>query len=421
MNFKHIVLSSLVVLSSALHAQDHIGWGNPGGPIGPGRDPWDDRRDDRRDERREDRYEDRRDYREREIEIQIRQNIQGQNQRLDLLRDSYIRSQLLGTRIIGLAVVASTAQGQGQARILANGLPTDSGVTVARYLSTYNLRVDPLADTLGRNLRTLELETRGNFYVEKALVRVIEDRGPSGPGPGNPQQPQIEVVRQQLNEQIQGEGGLQLSRVFNLQERTGQALRRVTILARSARGNAQAELLVNDRSIGLAQTIGISSTRLSFELNGQRLGQEIQSLKMRFRGNLVVEEATLEIERRGNPIPPFPPMPMERRIEQVINQRLYDTNGVSLTQLMRIDRRHEERVVDSVELVLRNSDYGVKVRLCQTIQDRFQTQNCGMQEMVMPGLQVIRLQSTNFAKLQELSLAVRMGMIDIERIIINLR
>jgi hypothetical protein len=111
----------------------------------------------------------------------------------------------------------------------------------------------------------------------------------------------------------------------------------------------------------------------------------------------------------------------EQRIEQVINQRLYDTNGVNLTALMRIERRHEERIVESVELYLRNSDYGARLKLCQQVQGPYAALNCGNISTLSAGAQVVRLTSVNFAKLSELSLSVRMGMIDIDRIVINLR
>lgn len=401
------MLVSLLVLSNSLQAQDRIGWGNP---TNPGRDPWETRPTDPWDDRREDL---------RDIELQINQYFQGQA-RFDLLQDYYTRSQLQGKRIKEVTIIASTEHGNGQARLLTNGQSLEAAQTVSRQMSRVTFRVDPFANSLGQGLRNLELEMRGRFYVERAIFSLVKDNGPIGPGPGIPSQ-QTEVLRQQLNEQIQGEGGLHLFRLFNLAaERQGQVVRRVSILARSQRGSAQAQLHVNDQSSGIAQTIGVASSRLTFELSaGQRIGRELQGLRLQVRGNVVIEEVTVEIEKSSN----FPgPNPgQERRIEQVINQRVYDTSGVNLTALMRIDRRHEERIVDSVELVLRQSDYGARLKLCQQVAGQWQTVNCGNIVTLSPGAQVVRLTSVNFAKLSELSLSVRMGMIDIERIIINLR
>lgn len=418
MNLKNLMLSSLLVLATSLHAADQIGWGpgsNPGRDPGRdiGRDPWDTRPSDPRDPWGDDRGDSIRD-----VELQVRQYFQAQS-RLDLLQDYYIRSQLQGKQIRTITITASTEAGNGEMRLLANGQSQDLPQRVARQMQDYTLRVDPFSNSVGQSLRNLELEMRGRFYVEKVVFNLLQNSGPGYPGPGTPSQPQVEVVRQQLNEQIQTEGGLQLFRMFNLAaERQGQSLRRVTVLARSQRGSAQAQLLLNDQNSGIAQSIGMSSTRLSFEVGGQRIGREIQGLRLYFRGNIVVEEVSLEFDRGGvvNPGPV-----LERRIEQIINQRVYDTSGVNLTALMRIDQRHLDRVVDSVELVLRNSDYGARLKLCQLVSGQYQTVNCGNITTLSPGAQTVRLSSVNFARLSELSLSVRMGMIDIERIIINLR
>ena len=129
---------------------------------------------------------------------------------------------------------------------------------------------------------------------------------------------------------------------------------------------------------------------------------------------------TLEFERAQSY--PGPGEILERRIEQAVNQRIYETNGVRLLDLMRLDRRHENRIVDSVELILNNSDYGVLLKLCQQVSTGpYQSVVCANNIMVSPGMRLVRLSSLNYARLSEISLSVRMGMISIERIAINFR
>lgn len=412
MNFKRLVLSSLLILSTSLHAD--VG---RRGERNPGRDPWNNQTPS------QDPWGNQGNV--RDVELQLNQYFEGQV-RLDLLQDAYTRSQLQGQRIKEVTIIASTEAGNGQARLLINQQSSEMPRTVARQMARYTFAVDPFANSINQGLRTLELEMRGRFYVEKVVFGLVQANGPVNPGPSLPPQPQVEVVRQQFNETINQEGGLNLFRNFNLAvERQGQVLRRVSVLARSQSGYAQGQLLINDQGASQAQSIGTSSTRLTFDLSGQRIGREIQGLRLQFRGYLVVEEVTLEFERGGSaPIPgPGPGPVLERRIEQVINQRLYDTSGVSLTALMRIERRHEDRIVDSVEIFLRGSDYGVNLKLCQQVANSgpYPTVNCGNNSMVTPGMQVIRLSSLNYAKLAELSLSVRMGMIDVDRIAINFR
>jgi hypothetical protein len=414
MNLKKLIASTLLLtLSSSLLADIRPGNdprlpGNSGG----GKDPWEDSRPGQDPWERDDREETQKE------ELQVRQYFMGQS-RLDLLQDAYTRARIQGKEIKKIVIEASSEQGNGQARLLVNGQSSAEGAqTLPRPVTKVAYKLDSFANTVGRSLRTLELEMKGRIYVEKVIFHVVEAQRPPGPGPGNPGQPQIEVVRQQLNETIQGEGGLNLGRVFNLTERQGQALARVTILARSARGQAQAQLLVNDQTSAQAQLIGMSSTRITFETNGMRLGQQIQSLRLQVRGNAVIEEVSLEFENRNVPGPgPI----QERRIEQVLNQRLYDTNGVAIRELMRLERRHDERQVESVELVLRNADMASTVKLCQTIEGQFQSINCAAPTRLSAGAQVVRLTAQNFVKVKELSLSVRMGMIDIDRIVLNLR
>ena len=403
MNLKKLVLSTLLILSASVYA-DTIGFGNNI----PGNDPWGNQN-----------------Y-ERDVELQLNRYFEGQS-RLNLLQDSYIRAQLQGKRIKEITITASSEAGNGQMRLLVNQRSNEGARTISRQLGRYSFQVDPNANSINQNLRALEIEMRGRLYVEKVVFNMLQNNTPNYPdypGPGTPSRPQVDVVRQQFNETIQQEGGLNLFRNFNLAlERQGQTLSRVTVLARSQRGHSQGQLLINEQGSSEAQLIGTSSTRLSFELNGQRIGREIQALRLQFRGYLIVEEVTLEFVRAGSSQPIPGPGPIsERRIEQTINQRIYDTSGVSLINLMRIDRRHENRIVDSVEIYLRDSQYGVNLKLCQQVlTGPYQSVTCATNTMVTPGMRVVRLNSLNYAKLAELSLSVRMGMIDIDKMAINFR
>lgn len=411
MNLKHLVLSALLLSSASIQADSH---GRANRPLNPNRptqpnipsDPWGHGAP------------------QQSQAMSVEKNVQnyflGQS-RLDLLADFYTLSQLQGLRIRDITIVASTEHGAGTASLLLNGQKLESSKSIARQMASYTFRVDPFANIAGQSLRTIDLEMQGRFYVEKVVFNILENNGPGRPGPTRPPEgPRVEVVRQLLNERIQQEGGLELFRMFNLgMERQGQSVKKVTVVARSDRGFGEASLMINNQRATSSQNVGIDSTRLTFDLNqGMRIGQEIQGLRLYFRGNITIEEVSIEIEKRGGgQIPPS----MERRFEQVVNQRLYDTSGVDLRSLMQIPVRFEDRLVDSVELVLRNSDMGVRLKLCQVIQDQYQSVNCGAPTLISSGAQIVRLSSVNFAKLRELTLSSRMGMIDIERIVINFK
>jgi hypothetical protein len=426
MKLSKLMLVSTLLLSSALQAQDRIGWGDPRDPRqpsqpGPIREPREPR-EPRQPTRPSDPWEDHREQESRsEVEMYIGESFFGRSQ-LNLLRDHYVRMQLEGKRIKEIRITTSTEQGQGRAKVLINGLERERERIIPRQLMEHSFSLDTAADQIGRELRTLELEMQGRFYVEKVVFITHQNNGPIGPGPWNPPGQKVEVLKQQLRETIQGEGGLHLFRMFNLgMERQGEVVRRVTVVARSERGHAQAQLHLNEQSQGMPELIGMGSTRLTFDLApNMRIGREIQALRLYFRGNVVVEEVSIELEKRsqgGGQIPG----PFERRIEEVLNQRIFDTSGVRLVDLMRTAQRHQDRVVESVELVLRHSDFGTRVKLCQELRSHYQSQDCGMISTLSQGMQIVRLTTRDLARLSDVSLSVRMGMIDIERIIVNLR
>ncbi len=413
MNLKTILIASLVILTTSLHA-DTIGFGNNnpgrdpwGGGPGDSRDPWGNQNSDR------------------DVEVQLNRYFEGQT-RLNLLEDAYTRMQLQGKSIREVTITASSENGNGKIRLLANQQSAEQPRTVARQLARYTFRVDPFANTINQNLRALELEMRGRFYVEKVIFTMLQNNTPTYPnypGPGTPSQPQVEVVRKQFNESIQQEGGLNIYNIFNLGiERQGQVLKRVTVTARSQRGHSQGELLVNDQGSGQAQTIGTNSTRLSFELSGQKIGREIQHLRLQFRGYLVVEEVTLEFARDRSPQYPGPGPIDERRIEQSVNQKIYVVNELKLIDLMRVDRRHENRIVESIEIFLNGSRNVGKIKLCQEAFSRsYSSVDCSNDSLIIPGMRVVRLSPQSYARLSELSLTVHIGMIDIDKIAINFR
>jgi hypothetical protein len=307
MNLKHLVLSVLLLSSASVHA-DTIGWGDrpenpnrpqqPQEPQGPNRpnqpnDPWGNGGGQQ--------------SQDQSVEENV-QNYFNNQSVLDLLSDQYTRMQLQGLRIKDITIIASTEQGNGQAFLVLNGQSLESSKVIARQMASYTFRVDPFANVVGQSLRKIELSMQGRFYVEKVIFNLFENSGPIDPDPTRPPEgPRVEVVRQQLNQNIQQEGGLELFRIFNLgQERLGQAIRRVTVIARSARGMGQASLLINNQQASYSQNIGSNSTRLTFDLNqGMRVGQEIQGLRLYFRGDISIEEVSLDIETRGgSQIPP---------------------------------------------------------------------------------------------------------------------
>lgn len=375
--------------------------GDIGGGSSGGFDPWEPDRPTRPDRPNE---------REQIIEKSLRQYFQGES-RVDLLGDYELRRQLEDKRLVSIEIIASTEQGKGQAQLVVNRLESGYPQQVQRQLSQYRFEVDQLRSVVGRDIFDLELSLKGRFYIDRVILKVQEERRVDP-------QPRVETVRQIINQTIQGEGGVTLDRLLNLQEHHGKLIKRLAIRARALRGMARAQLLVNNMTRAEA---GLSTytSEVSLDFYGsERLGLDIQSLRAVVKGNVVIEEVILDVEsRRVNPGPVEPPR--ERRIERVLNTRLWDNQTLELRNVLGLNPRAEEREVESVELVIRGSEFGSRIKACQKL-SVYSSITCGQVEVLRGDFAIVRLNIPWGTKAKELALQVR-GMVDLEKIIIDLK
>lgn len=381
----------------------------PNRPTQPGSfDPWDDRRDDRR--------EDQWGNQQGQISVverSVRQYHLGNNI-VDLLQDFGLRRELENKELIEVGILASTEQGNGVAQLRVNRLETGFAQTVRRDLNLYTFAVDPLRSIVGRDIFDLELNLRGRFFVDRVIFKVRERRIIEEP------RERVEVIRQIINQTVQGEGGVTLDRHLNLALHHGKVIKSLSIRARALRGSARAQLLVNHMTRAEAGLSTFTSdVRLDF-FSRERLGIDVQSLRAVIKGNAVIEEVILELENRvgGGGNGPVDPR-LERRIERIVNTRLYDNQTVDLKQLIQLNMRQEEREVESIELLVRASDFGSRVKACQKL-GMYGSITCGAVEVLRGDLALVRLQVPSGTKARELALQVR-GFIDLEKIIIDLR
>lgn len=375
--------------------------GDIGGGSSGGFDPWEPDRPTRPDRPHE---------REQVIEKSLRQYFQGESH-VDLLGDYELRRQLEDKRLVSVEIIASTEQGRGQAQLVVNRLESGYPQQVQRQLSQYKFDVDQLRSVVGRDIFDLELSLKGRFYIDRVILKVQEERRVDP-------QPRVETVRQIINQTIQGEGGVTLDRVLNLQEHHGKLIKRLAIRARALRGMARAQLLVNNMTRAEA---GLSTytSEVSLDFYGsERLGLDIQSLRAVVKGNVVIEEVILDVEsRRVNPGPIEPPR--ERRIERVLNTRLWDNQTLELRNVLGLNPRAEEREVESVELVIRGSEFGSRIKACQKL-SVYSSITCGEVEVLRGDFAIVRLNIPWGTKAKDLALQVR-GMVDLEKIIVDLK
>lgn len=301
MKFRHLAMLAVLLFTSSLlfadgGRRDRIGFGGggrPGDHIGfpeptlPGYDTT--------------------------VELQVNRYFQEREQ-LDLLADYYIVSQLRGKLIKDITIFAATERGMGEAQLLLNGQQLERGQIVAQRVNAYTFRVDPFANEVERSLRSAVLNLRGKFYIEKVVFNLLERDNRHDPFP-MPPIPTTQIIRQQMNERILGEGGLDLFRIFNLSATSrGQTIKSVTVSGRSVRGIGLSELLVNGQSTGVRQQIKEGPNSVTFNLGfGSRVGENLQALQIHLMGLMVIEEISMEVESLNTPQWPDVGRPLDRR------------------------------------------------------------------------------------------------------------
>jgi hypothetical protein len=308
MRLSKSVLCALLVLSTSFQAfadqgRDHRG------------DQYGDHRNDGRDGRyggygdhTTDPWGNRHDRYDQSVEVNLQKYL-DQYSSLDLLIDSYMRNQLLGKKISSIQIALSSESGRDSAQLLFNGRAIEAPVIVARQTQVYTFRVDQFSNEIGRSLRSISLETRGRFYVDKVIFQLASNDNHSGP---IPLPTKTEVVRQQVNQRIQDEGGLELFRLLSLQSRQGAIVKRVNVIASSDRGYGQVMLLENTQNYGQSQTISGYASRISFDLTSREtIGRDLQSLRLQFRGSITILEVSVELETSGYSQPQYPQYPSQ--------------------------------------------------------------------------------------------------------------
>tara|TARA_B100001971_G_C18268046_1_gene596799 strand:+ start:249347 stop:250543 length:1197 start_codon:yes stop_codon:yes gene_type:complete len=131
----------------------------------------------------------------------------------------------------------------------------------------------------------LVLKVIGQVYIQS-----IEATKAYSPGPGNGQNDRLVAL---LHGQFTASTTLKVRKLIAEQNGRGvlqgKNVKKVVLVASSARGRAQAQLLINGQPVGWSQTIPTYKTRLVFELNGRRnvVGNQIQSIELKINGRAV--------------------------------------------------------------------------------------------------------------------------------------
>lgn len=79
----------------------------------------------------------------------------------------------------------------------------------------------------------------------------------------------------------------------------GKKVAAVVLNASSARGRARAQLMINNRAVGVIQMIPMSAQRLVFRLSPRQrntIGEDIRSIRLEIKGNVKIDRLALRLQ-----------------------------------------------------------------------------------------------------------------------------
>ncbi len=218
----------------------------------------------------------------------LRQEYRGQNV-LPLRQILNLGPEYRGQEIRAVVLRAATAAGRGQAVVTVNGSPVTAAQTVGTNVDTYRFQLPEYANELGREIQQLQLEIRGNFFVEGVGVRM--GRGDGGGFPGRPIRETI-----QINREFRGDQTLYLADYVNLAQYRGMRLERVVLSASTRFGRGDATFC-NSVDCDTAQDVDTVIRSYAFRVRGDQVDRDAEFWNMRLRGNFYVQSIQLEFVR----------------------------------------------------------------------------------------------------------------------------
>lgn len=157
-------------------------------------------------------------------------------------------------------------------------------------------------------------------------------------------------VEEYIGRYINGQQVLPLRQILELDQSTrGQKLIKVELFATSSDAYSTAQLELNGRLLGFAQNVGWRYDQsVVFEIPaGDRvIGRDIQTLKLRLRGNMYVDKvvATLKDDAQM----PFPAPGRSEWVTSYERQRFF--SQLPLKQALKLNRQHEGKSLKSIVL-----------------------------------------------------------------------
>jgi len=351
------------------------------------------------------------------------------NSKIDLkklFRDPNI--QYKGMSVESITMVASSSRGRAKSALSINGFsnfrcgpltvnhcaksalsingfsnPADAQ-TVPTYAREMSFQVDPRRNVIGQHINSLDIEMRGNVFVESVEVVLSSNRRGGG---------RSEVFEQQFSDFINFGKNYKLRQQLGIGPRhNGKKVQFVEITGSSPSGSAYAQLLIEGRPVGRVQHFSRFQQALRFQMpyNQDVLGQDIQGFQIQVSGggaHVTQIKVAVQSNRGGGP------GRGSRVVEKNVDLHVTGQQSHSLQAL--IGRRGMgQRRVKTVEVIGRSRQGGGKVQLCQ--KRRWGQNDCQQSQTLQRSLTRRSFFSGDY--LNEIELKTR-GQVHIQKIVVT--
>lgn len=193
-----------------------------------------------------------------------------------------------GKKITKVIMKAESARGQGQAKLMINGMQVGMSQTVGKWIDTLKFDIPSYAQELGDEIRTLQIQLNGNIYVQSLKAHVKgQASNNNGGGWGQPDPIRHEQLSARPFQNVYAQSSLSLAKLVNASYSEGtKAVSSVTIKANaSVRGEIQL------CTVGRFQTctqrkIVRGTTRAFFTLNGMH---KLQDIRVKTKGGMTLQ------------------------------------------------------------------------------------------------------------------------------------
>lgn len=267
-----------------------------------------------------------------------------------------------GMELKKLILVAETRGGNGTAELVINGRTESFPERVGTQIENVDLVPRSSGLVIGRDINSLQIDLKGQFYVEKVIAVLEEPSTRPGPAPAPGS-----VARKYISQTFRGFETLHLRQLMNLdQDFRGMNIAKIVVTGESVYGSSQARVLVNGSQVGRTEAFSRFRRDLEFALpnSSDTLGNEIRTLELDLQGEIYIESIEVHFERRSTrPTPGPAPRPSDE-LTRAVRMPLKGAHALNLIDVMSATANDGRREVSRVDITVSGANDRAALALC---------------------------------------------------------